>query len=106
MLFHFRRIFPPSLDGSFVATCISTSEPPGWKLSELMNWHNDSPTGKVDVAASDSAKHNERRLNLLISDIECTNLPAMDSAAMGGVSDSSYESRFALQNKTKNAAPH
>ena len=39
------------------------------------------------MATTESAKHNERRLNLLVSDIECTNLPAMDSAAMGGVSD-------------------
>ncbi len=40
---------------------------------------------------------NERKVNLLVSDIKCTNLPAMDSGVMGGVSFGN-ESIFLLEN--------
>jgi hypothetical protein len=46
---------------------------------------------------TDLGKLNERKVHMLVSDIKCTNLPAMDSAVMGGVS-AGNDSIFLLEN--------
>ncbi|KAL3807173.1 hypothetical protein ACHAXA_006028 [Cyclostephanos tholiformis] len=48
---------------------------------------NGGPAGQKNMVTTESAKLNERKLNLFVSDIECSNLPIMDSAVMGGLSD-------------------
>lgn len=37
--------------------------------------------------SSQTIKHSERHVHLLVKDIKCTNLPAMDAGVMGGLSD-------------------
>ncbi len=47
---------------------------------------DNSPPRQANEGTTDQEKLNKRKVNLLVSDMKCTNLPAMDSAVMGGVS--------------------
>mmetsp|Transcript_6466 Transcript_6466/g.14595 ORF Transcript_6466/g.14595 Transcript_6466/m.14595 type:complete len:702 (-) Transcript_6466:819-2924(-) len=49
---------------------------------------NRGPPGQTSSPAKTAlAKHSERQVHLLVSDIKCTNLPIMDAGVMGGLSD-------------------
>jgi len=57
------------------------------KMKNATKCKEKPPKSKKGMRESNISKTHERQVNLLISNIKCTNLPIMDSELLGGLSD-------------------